>query len=185
MAAPLFLINLIYIFDVLMLKDFFNNDKSLDYSLIIVLIIIISIAARIFYAVYIDESKSIQYKNPNNVFNNLYFGPRDYEVVTKVSNYIVEQKNAGNNVIILSYDACLANIPLKINNGTLDLVFEGNLGNEGSSGVIEKIKNLKNTKILILTDEEERFWQEPPEIFEYITNNLTKTGEILDYSIYE
>ena len=91
MAAPLFLINLIYIFDVLMLKDFFNNDKSLDYSLIIVLIIIISIAARIFYAVYIEESKSIQYKNPNNVFNNLYFGPKDYEIVTKVSNYIADQ----------------------------------------------------------------------------------------------
>lgn len=168
-----------------MLKDFFNNDKSLDYSLIIVLIIIISIAARIFYAVYIEESKSIQYKNPNNAFNKLYFGPKDYEIVTKVSNYIADQKMAGNDVIILSYNACLANIPLKINNGTLDLIFEGNLGKEGSFGVIEKIKNLKNTKILILTDEEKRYWQEPPEIFEYITNNLTKTGEILDYSIYE
>ena len=115
----------------------------------------------------------------------MYFGPKDYEIVTKVSNYIADQKKAGNDVIILSYNACLANIPLKINNGTLDLIFEGNLGKEGSFGVIEKIKNLKNTKILILTDEEKRYWQEPPEIFEYITNNLTKTGEILDYSIYE
>ena len=72
---------------------------------------------------------------------------------------------------------------LKRNNGKMDLPFYGNLGIEGEDGLIEEIKNLKNTKILILKNDEYLF-QESDKIREYIRDNYEKIGEIEEFDIY-
>ena len=50
--------------------------------------------------------------------------------------------------------------------------------------LIEEIKQLRNTKILIKTNEEDVFWQESKKIREYIKNNYIKEETIEDFDIY-
>ena len=109
----------------------------------------------------------------------------DYEKINVMPQYIKNQNKNGKEVVILAYDSAYSMIQLNQNNNELDLVFYGNLGYDGINKTIEKIKNMTNTQFLIMTDEDDMFWQEPNEIRDYITNNLKKVGEILNYSIYE
>ena len=74
--------------------------------------------------------------------------------------------------------------PLKKANREFDLPFMGNLGKDGEDGLIKKIKNLRNTKILIKKDEEKVFWQESIKVRKYIEENLENIGEIEGYSIF-
>ena len=90
-----------------------------------------------------------------------------------------------NSALIISSDSALTMISLNQNNGDFDLVFNGNLGYNGINSLINKIKNSENTEFLIYTNKEDMFWQEPLEIREYIIKNLTKIGEICNYSIYK
>ena len=76
-------------------------------------------------------------------------------------------------------------VELDINNGEFDLAFVGNLGYDGENKLIDKIKELENTEILIFTDEEDCFWQESKKVREYIMENMKRKGEILEYTIYE
>ena len=46
-------------------------------------------------------------------------------------------------------------------------------------------KQSENTEFLILTNEEDCYWQESLSIRNFIIDNLEKTGEILNYSIYK
>ena len=73
-------------------------------------------------------------------------------------------------------------IELNKNNGILDLPFNGNLGSAGVNGLIEKIQNMNNIKILL---DKEPFWQIPLEAREYILLNMQKSGEIGEFTIFE
>ena len=75
-------------------------------------------------------------------------------------------------------------IPLKESNGEMDLPFKGNLGKQGETGLINEIKNLKNTEILIKKDENDMNWQESKQTRQYIINHLSCIGEIEDFLIY-
>lgn len=52
------------------------------------------------------------------------------------------------------------------------------------NGVIEKLKEFKGKKI-ILMNKEKKSWQESDKIIEFVKNNFTKIGEIDDILIYE
>ena len=74
-------------------------------------------------------------------------------------------------------------MPLKMNNGFMDEPLLGNLGKNGEDGLIIKIKELKNTIILIRNNI--KVWQESVKANEYIKNNFEYIGDIKDYLIYE
>ena len=103
--------------------------------------------------------------------------------IDEIVEYIKEQEQAGTNVKIISYYADLYMNLLGRNNGEMDLPFYGNLGKDGEEGLIEQIKQLKNTKILVLT-EEDRFYQESKKVMNYIKENYPKEAEIRQFSIY-
>ena len=70
------------------------------------------------------------------------------------------------------------------NNKNFDLPFLGNLGKDGEEGLIQEIQKLKNTKILIKTNEKDVFWQESKKVRKYIKDNYEKEGTIEDFDIY-
>ena len=75
-------------------------------------------------------------------------------------------------------------IPLNKNNGNMDLPFRGNLGRNGEEGLIEELKALENTEVLIKKEKEEINWQESEQAREYIIKNFEYIGELEDYLIY-
>lgn len=75
-------------------------------------------------------------------------------------------------------------IPLEKNNRNFDLPLLGNLGKEGENGLIKQIQKLKNTKILIQTNEEDIFWQESKKVRTYIQKNYKREGTIEDFDVY-
>ena len=104
------------------------------------------------------------------------------EKIELVDNYILEEGKKENRVVIISEKAALYMIPLNINNGDFDLAFVGNLGKNGESKLIEKVKNSENTKYLI---DKNIYWQISLNLRNYIITNLEKTGDIGGFEIYE
>ena len=66
----------------------------------------------------------------------------------------------------------------------MDLPFNGNMGKDGANGVINQIKSLQNSKVLI-TKEKDDIYQESTQIREYIQNNMKLIGEISQFLIYK
>ena len=73
---------------------------------------------------------------------------------------------------------------LNKNNGIFDMPFLGNLGTKGEKGLIDDIKQLENTIILIQTDSEKVFYQESKNARNYIINNYNKIEENQKFSAY-
>lgn len=93
-------------------------------------------------------------------------------------------QNCDNEVVCISTNAGLYMIPLKQNNKEFDMLLLGNLGKDGENSVIEKLKEFKGKKI-ILMNKEKKCWQESDKIIEFVKNNFTKIGEIDDILIYK
>lgn len=75
-------------------------------------------------------------------------------------------------------------IELKQSHGVYDLLFNGNLGYNGKNKIKTDILNCENTEFLVVTNEDDLFIQEPPEIRKFILDNLEFKGYISNYSIY-
>lgn len=93
-------------------------------------------------------------------------------------------QNCDKEVVCISTNAGLYMIPLKQNNKEFDMLLLGNLGKDGENGVIEKLKEFKGKKI-ILMNKEKKSWQESDKIIEFVKNNFTNIGEIDDILIYK
>ena len=74
-----------------------------------------------------------------------------------------------------------------LDNEDFDLPLRGNLGKDGEKGLIEKIKKLKNTQILLLheTDEEKELYQFAYDVADYIKQNYRYVGQVNKFDIYE
>ena len=117
--------------------------------------------------------------------NNAYYGGiMEEKTIKNINNMVKYINEKNNNVIVLSPKSALYMIPLKQNNGMLDLPFKGNLGKDGEKGLIEKIKEINNAEILIEKDEEKMIWQESKIVRDYIVNNMKKVGEIEEFEIW-
>jgi len=64
------------------------------------------------------------------------------------------------------------------------LPFLGNMGADGEKNMLEKIKSLKNTEIIIVKEEKDVFLQESKLIRKYIIVNFNCIGEIGNFKIY-
>lgn len=125
-----------------------------------------------------DENYKFEIENP------FFGGILKDELINNINNIVNYMEKDSDNVIVLSSKAAFYMIPTRRSNGMMDLPFKGNLGKDGEEGLIEKIKNMSNTKILIEKDENEIIWQESKKIRKYIIDNIEKVGEIEEFYIY-
>ena len=122
----------------------------------------------------------------NVSFDNPYFGMYITEEwknkINEIINFIEEKKQNNQEVVIFSNEANIYQILLKQNYQDFDLPHLGNWGYKGEERVLNKIKNLKDTFILIKEDKVIK--QESETIKEYIKDNYNKTGDIAGFEIY-
>ena len=107
------------------------------------------------------------------------------ETIEEVGDYV---QNNDKDTIVLSTYAPLISLYLNdLDNGDYDLPLRGNLGSKGEKGLIEQIKELSNTQILILheTDEEKEIYQFVYDVADYIKQNYTYVGQVNKFDIYE
>lgn len=183
MALPLYLIFLFYLFHILLFESLFGDEKYIKnikwLSIIILFILLIRIVINIAF-----EEKSTFISNKESNFFGAYIYDSILEKNEEIEKYILEQNSKGIDVMILSYDAAFPMIDLKQNHGVYDLLFNGNMGYNGTEKIKQDIISRKNTEFLIVTDEDDIFWQESREIREFIIENLKSSGEICNYTIY-
>lgn len=160
-----------------------NKIKKIIVLLITLIVFVINIY---FNFNYIKKINSRDYYFSKN---SIYFGAiADEEIaneIEEICNYIKQQEKDGAQVKIIS---CYSNLYMNLlgkNNKTLDLPFHGNMGLKGEEGVIEEIKKMKGTKVLVITDIEEKHGQESEEILKFVKENLKYEGDICRFSIYD
>ena len=181
---PLHLIFMFYFFDYLLLGDLFSEEKYKTPIKYGVAIILAALVIRTGFYYFQDKDLIIKYRNENSVFNHLYSYQDQYQKTKDLKNYIYKQNQKGITVLICSHDAAFPMIELKQSHGMYDLLFNGNLGLGGKDKIKHDVDTLKNTEFLVVTNEEDIFVQEPPEIRSYIMDNLECVGTIHNYSIY-
>ncbi len=174
-------ITTIYFIEKIMLKEILETGKVIKAMKILDIIIIIGTVCFNIYILIITPYYLVLQQNK---YKPYYGGTlKNQDEISRVVNYIEEQERNGTNIIIMSYKANLYNNILKKNNGDFDVPFYGNLGIEGEKGLIEKIKKLKNTNILIEPDS--LAYQEIKEVKDYIVENYEQIGKIEEYDIYK
>ena len=175
-------INLIYIIYYLF-KDFKDNiNKILKIVNLICIIVLI-----VFSGYHLLEwKKAIESESYPYSWQDPFFGgtitQEEYEKKQTVTQYI---ESNDKNVIVLSEKAALYMVPLKRNNGDFDLPLKGNLGSQGEDGLIEKMKQMRNTQFLIYSGNEKVIYQETEKAKEYIKNTMECIGKIDEFDIYE
>lgn len=182
---PLYALLLFYFLDFTILEDIFNSQKK-DILTIFCYCTSILILSFILYNLYSEFNCDMtKISDSNSPFYNIPVTSETYEKIDVMTNYIKEKNKSNKQVIIISSDSAFTMVTLNQNNNAFDLVFNGNLGYNGENKLISEIQNSKNTEFLIYTNESDCFWQESKIVRNFIINNLNKTGEILNYSIYE
>lgn len=123
------------------------------------------------------------YFSGSHPYKGILIDNEQYQEMQEVCDFIKENNANGIDVKILSHRAMWYLLQLHRFNGEMDLPFYGNLGKDGEDGLIESIKELKNTKILILKDGETRS-QESEKVDDFIRQNYEKEGEISMFEVY-
>ncbi len=184
MGSVIFIVMMIYILDLLVFKPLLYTEKmnKIKEWLLIVSVVML-LGSNLWYNMYqIKRLEEYSYGLGSPYYGVLVEEEKRKEI-DEILQYIEQEEQAGRNVKIISYYANLYMNLLGRNNGEMDLPFYGNLGKDGEDGLIEQIKQLKNTKILILTQEDENY-QESKKVMNYIKENYPKEGEIRQFSIY-
>lgn len=175
------IINLIYCIFI-MFKDIIKENKVIEiimYILITYLLVISGIKLFNWCNMIFNENYYFKYDEP-------YFGgvinEEKYRNIKDITSYI---EKSDKDIIILSERAGLYMIPLKECNGKFDLPLIGNLGKDGEKGLIEEIKNLEDTQILLYRGKGDISDQEAEKAISYIRNNWIKVNSIYEFDIYE
>ena len=154
------LIIFIYLFEQLILFKL-NNKVILGIIAIFLYIAINSYGIVCAYRAY----KNVKIEDKNNIYYSSNISEELNNQLEEVTNYIKEKEANGFDVICITADSPLYMTYLHKNHGELDLCFRGNLGWMGTEKTIEKIKELKDTVILI---NKNIYWQEVTEIKSYV-----------------
>lgn len=176
---PIFLVTLYYIFKRI------QEIKNIKLSIFIehfMNIITISFVGMLILSgindifIYTQTEKSLL-----KHFSNIPISNALQERILEVNKYIEGEER---DVYILDSEAAVYMIPLDNYNKDFDMFLKGNLGAKGEKGQIEKIKEMKNTILLIKNEKIPLNWQTPKEVIEYVKNNLEKIGTINFFDIY-
>lgn len=164
-----------------------NKKKKINKAMNIASITIVIggiILAIVHFNFYLGQLKKSYINERYKMYYGMNIKEDHIKSINKITEYILNEKNKGNKVIIISYKAMIYNIPAGINNKAFDLPFIGNFGADGEKGMIEKISSMKNTKILITKDEKDKLFQESKKIRDFIISNLEYENDIEEYMIY-
>ncbi len=88
------------------------------------------------------------------------------------------------NVYILDAASCVYTIPINKYDKDYDMFLIGNIGSKGEEGIIQNLKQSSNTTVLIRTNKEDRNWQTPTKVIDYIEKNWTLESTISSFTIY-
>ncbi len=183
MALSFYYLLFVYMLDCLLPQDILSPKIQKNVLPLICFFIFFAIFAEIGH-IYFYNYKNLKHFEASHPFYNAPIADKNLTQIQNMTNYISNKRKTGTDVIILAYDAASYMVPLQINNCEFDLLLSGNLGYRGIENTIQKISQMQNTEFLIFTNEEDCFYQEPKQIREYVIQNLEKTGEFLNYSIY-
>lgn len=183
-ASIIVIIEFIYLLDAVFISELPINRKTEKKIYISVIIgIMILMAIYIGILIYIDIKNNTEFDR-NSPYYGVICQEKLYNEIISICNYIRNENSNGINVKVFSYKANLYMVPLNQNTINLDLPNLGNFGKGGEDGVIRQISRMKNTKILIQTDQEKMFWQESKKVRKYIQENYQKIGTIEEFDIY-
>ena len=126
-----------------------------------------------------------KYTSKESPFYGATINPELDDTIKNVSEYI--QSNDKETIVLSTYAPVISLYLNDLDNKDFDLPLRGNLGKDGEEGLIEKIKNLNNTQILLLheTDEEKELYQFAYDVSDYIRQNYQYVGQIDKFDIYE
>lgn len=187
-ANIIFMILFSYLIEIFIMKELLIGKKV---EIIKKIVIALLFGILMFYNIFYNIQYLIKVKDKNYYFKkeSPYYGVLAKEdtlqEIVEIVEYIKEQNERGIEVKIIS---CYANLYMNIlqkNNQNMDLPFYGNMGKNGENGMIEELEKLRNTKILILTNEKDKHKQESEKILQYIKENFDLEGTISKFSIYK
>ena len=187
-ANIIFMIMMSYLLDVMIVKEILDSKKANKVKKIILLMLIIVMFIISIYnkCLWFKEIYSDNYYfSEQNPYYGVLAEKEIVDEINQICNYIKEQNKNNIDVKVIS---CYANLYMNIlekNNKILDLPFYGNMGVEGEDGLIEKIRNMHNTKILVITNIEEKHGQESEKIINYVKENYEYEGNICRFSIFD
>lgn len=183
LASILILVNLFYQINYLIYPVI---DQKIIYKIInitgIIFSIIILFSNVQSFRKYITEINKISKDSP---LYGAIIKDELKEEILNVTNYI---KRSNKDTIVISTYAPFYSLLLNdLNNGVYDWPLKGNLGKEGEIGLVEKVKKLENTQILLSNEEsiEEEIYQFAYEVTKYIKENMEYIGKIEKFDIYQ
>lgn len=164
------------------LKDLFDGDSVQK---------IINLVATILITVLmiINVSEIIRYANArerSGIFKGAIFEDELKENVKNVDNYLIEKQKEGKNIVVVSIYAMFYTLDLNIDNYYFDMPLRGNFGKDGTSRMIEKLKNLDNNTIILIDNDETKYtiYQFQEELKEYVKQNCKYIEQIENFDVY-
>ena len=101
--------------------------------------------------------------------------------IKEVDNYMLNKEKP---IYILDASAAVYMVPLDRYNKDYDMFLKGNIGKNGEEGQIEKIKSMDEVYFLVMSKKQNRNWQTPDKVLEFVENNLTKIDTIAIFDVY-
>lgn len=134
------------------------------------------------YSQAVQNAKNININTEIKHYKYLNLPQYSIKDIKEMDEFIISQSK---DVYILDFIASYYMIPIDRYTKDFDMFNLGNFGSKGEQGQIEKIQKTENAMFLIRKDGYRRNWQNPENVREYVKNNMTKTGEIGAFDIYE
>lgn len=164
------------------LKDLFDGDSiqkiiNLVATILITVLMIINVSEIIKYANVRERS---------GIFKGAIFEDELKENVKNVDNYLIEKQKEGKNIVVVSIYAMFYTLDLNIDNYYFDMPLRGNFGKDGTSRMIEKLKNLDNNTIILIDNDETKYtiYQFQEELKEYVKQNCKYIEQIENFDVY-
>ena len=174
------------IFIIKFLNDSFEDNKMKKIKFIFInfvsvfLILLIGYkACKMINSDYLMKTKEFELSSFEKIPENEGLKER----IKEIDEFILNAEKEGKKVYVLDAEAAIYFIPLNKYNKDYDMFLIGNLGKNGEDGIIEKIKQEKNTIYLIKKNNIN--WQTPIKVRNYIMNNLEKVGNKSIFYVYK
>ena len=169
------------------LIDLFE-DKSfrevIKYVCIIIVVVFILCIPK--YTMHIFINYDYIEKDPYSPYFGAILKEEFRTNIKNVTKYLQEQESQGKQTYIVSNYAMYYVIETGKSHDYFDMLNRGNYGINGDDKMIEKIKNMKNTIILVYNKERSAHecYQITVKIKDYIEKNYNCVGEVENYDIY-
>ena len=106
------------------------------------------------------------------------------ERIYETKEFIIREKETGNEVYILDAAATICFIPLDIYHKDYNMFLRGNLGNKTPHDSIKKLLNKSNSVLLLPYDTSQVMQQVPTEVYDDVKQEFYKSGQVGIYDVY-